>query len=92
MFSLLCVRYTMKGKVVYAISLDWPSSGTLILGAPTPTNNTRVTLLGGNDLSWSPHKPSGIEIHVPAIPINKLPSKWAWSFKLEYIETMDSNV
>lgn len=40
-------RYTTKSGNVYAITLTWPTSGTLILDAPIPTPNlTRVTMMG----------------------------------------------
>jgi hypothetical protein len=39
-------RYTTRGGIVYAITLEWPSSDTLVLDAPIPSQNTQVTMLG----------------------------------------------
>ncbi|KAL5013416.1 hypothetical protein ScPMuIL_007686 [Solemya velum] len=78
------VWYTMKpGPVVYATVLTWPGSN-LTLGAPTSTSATVISLLGfpGN-LNWKPASPSGVIINIPPIPINKMPCKWAWVFKME---------
>lgn len=37
----------MTGKVdVFAIVLNWPDNGTLILGCPITSSSTQVTLLG----------------------------------------------
>jgi hypothetical protein len=80
-------RYTRKDKVVYAVALDWPGSGNLSLGVPNVMNGTHVTLLGyDQELTWSKGSKGGIVIHVPAIPVNKLNSKWAWTFKLENVD------
>lgn len=86
MFESHLFRYTLKGKVVYAVSLDWPGSGTLTLGAPHVMNNTLVNLLGyDQELSWTKGSEGGIVIDVPAIPVNQLKSKWAWTFRLKNV-------
>ena len=84
-FSLF--RYTSKAGVVYAILLEWPSTEQLTLGAPKSTNYTQVTMLGyEGKFDWKPAADKGgVIITLPAIPVNKLPSKWAWVFKLEKI-------
>ncbi|CAG5131394.1 unnamed protein product [Candidula unifasciata] len=68
---------------VYAIVLTWPESSNLTLASPVTTASTTVTMLGYNTpFSWSPLPNSGLQIQIPAIPFNQLPSKWAWVFKL----------
>ena len=82
-------RYTMKVQpkvVVYAIVLKWPTSGVLSLGSPIPSNgSTKVTLLGLKDehFSWKPRSGGGMDVIIHPIPFNKIPSIWAWVFKLE---------
>ena len=62
--------------------MEWPANNTLQLYAPMTTTSTVVTLLGYNEeFKWTPGKYSGIYVHIPDIPFNKMPSKWAWVFK-----------
>lgn len=72
---------------MYAIVLEWPSTDELTLGAPITTNVTQVTMLGyEGKFVWKPATDKGgIIVTLPGIPVNKLPSKWAWVFKLENI-------
>ena len=81
-------RYTSKNETVYAITLEWPNSGTLQLGAPLSTKFTTVTLVGYKEgaFSWRPASAlGGLLVKVPAIAVNDLPCKWAWVFKLENV-------
>ena len=73
---------------MYAIVLEWPATTYLTLGAPVATEHTTVTMLGyEGKFDWKPASDKGgIIVTVPAIPVNKLPSKWAWVLKLENIE------
>ncbi|XP_052282984.1 alpha-L-fucosidase-like isoform X1 [Dreissena polymorpha] len=83
------VWYTSKKNAVgdldvYAILLSWPDPGTFMLGAPTDTRSTLITLLGyPGYLSYTGG--AGIGIEIPAIPINKMPCKYAWVLKLEHV-------
>ncbi|KAL9984045.1 hypothetical protein ACROYT_G006301 [Oculina patagonica] len=81
------VWYTSKNGTVYAIALGWPFTGELTLGAPISTEHTQVTMLGyEGKFAWKPAgDKGGIIVTVPCIPANKLKSKWAWVFKLEYV-------
>lgn len=73
---------TVNGTAVYAILLVWPDNNILKLGAPQASISTKVSMLGYPDeFKWKPGSKSGIEIQIPDIPINKLPSKWAWVIK-----------
>ena len=80
-------RYTSKNGTVYAIALEWPFTGELTLGAPISTENTQVSMLGyQGKFVWKPAgDKGGMMVTVPCIPANKLKSKWAWVFKLEYV-------
>jgi len=81
------VWYTSKNGTVYAITLQWPYTGVLTLGAPISTHNTQVTMLGyEGKFVWKPATDKGgLIVTVPCIPTNILKSKWAWVFKLEYV-------
>lgn len=81
------VWYTSKAGVVYAILLEWPETEELTLGSPKATDNTQVTMLGyEGKFVWKPDtSKGGMIITLPGIPVNKLPSKWAWVFKLEKV-------
>ena len=72
---------------MYAILLEWPETEELALGSPKATDNTQVTMLGyEGKFVWKPDTSTGgIIITLPGIPVNKLPSKWAWVFKLEKV-------
>jgi alpha-L-fucosidase len=81
--------------VVYAILLDWPGD-TLTLGAPVATPSTKVTMLGYKGLDatfeWTTtgvNNVNAMVIKIPPIPINKLPSLWAWVLKLESLSNAD---
>ncbi|KAI4469463.1 alpha-l-fucosidase [Holotrichia oblita] len=77
------VWYTAKPGIVYAISLEWPSYGRLLLGSPMKlftSSNTTVDLLGYDaTLKWKTSK---------NMTVIKLPEKagvqieWAWVFKI----------
>ncbi|XP_048587467.1 alpha-L-fucosidase-like [Nematostella vectensis] len=80
------VWYTSTKEAVYAIALDWPSSGHLILNEPITSSSTVVTLLGSAEqLKWVAGPRHGLVITAPTIPLPKMPCKWAWTFKLENI-------
>jgi hypothetical protein len=67
--------------------LNWPI-GQLVLGAPVPTMNTVVTMLGGKQesLGWIGRPQGGIIITFPEWSFYDMPSKWAWVFKMTNIK------
>lgn len=76
-----------EGTVVYAIVLSWPVQSVLSLFEPLATPVTQVTMLGyQGEFSWIAAEYQGIYIDVPIISWNKLPSRWAWIFKLTFID------
>ena len=72
---------------MYASVLQWPKTNVLYLGAPKPTAQTQVSMLGveGN-FQWKKGPAGGIEILIPAIPINLIPSTYAWVIKLQNLD------
>ncbi|XP_041348085.1 alpha-L-fucosidase-like [Gigantopelta aegis] len=77
------IWYTSKKDNVYAIVLSWPTEDTLVLGAPTPSESTTVSLLGyQSKFTWKKGSTGGMQIDIPPISINNMPCKWAWVFKL----------
>lgn len=73
--------------MVYAIMLTWPDDSVLVLGAPIPSQSTQVTMLGyEGTVNWiTGPGGQGMNITLQNIPWNKLPSPWAWMFKLTNI-------
>jgi alpha-L-fucosidase len=68
---------------VYAIMLDWPNSGQLVLGLPQPTSSTNVSMLGYGPVDYSKNTEGRMVITMPIIPFNKMPCDYAWVFKME---------
>uniref|UniRef100_A0A0B6Y967 alpha-L-fucosidase n=1 Tax=Arion vulgaris TaxID=1028688 RepID=A0A0B6Y967_9EUPU len=85
------VWYTAKnssaGTNVYAFIFDWPSTPVLSLALPQTSLATTVTLLGyeGN-FSFKTRQPTGIDILIPSIAINKMPCLWVWVFKITAVD------
>ncbi|KAK3704756.1 hypothetical protein QZH41_009752 [Actinostola sp. cb2023] len=79
--------YTKTAGALYAIVLDWPSSNQLTLREPITSQQTEVSMLGfPGTFEWKAAMPGkGIVISVPSIAIDKLPTKWAWVFKMTNI-------
>ena len=82
------LRYTSKADAVYTIVVEWPSRDELTLGAPISTGDTQVTMLGyQGKFDWKPASDKGgMIVTMPGIPVNKLPSQWAWTLKLENVK------
>ena len=79
------LRYTSKGKTVYAIAKEWPGK-ELILSAPQPTAHTAVTLLGSKvPLKWREAE-GKLQIELPPLPNEELGGAQAYVFKLTGIE------
>ncbi|KAH9508466.1 hypothetical protein Btru_055281 [Bulinus truncatus] len=78
-------KKTQNGTDVYVVVLQWPSGQRLILADPRPSEDTVVTMLGyPGSFKWASVL-SNMVVSIPSIPINKLPCKWAWIFKLTNI-------
>ncbi|CAF0903823.1 unnamed protein product [Adineta ricciae] len=74
------------GRYVYAFLLMWPKNITEItLGAPLPSANTVVTMLGSNDRSipWKVGSDNrGMMIDISNVKLHLLESQWVWVFRL----------
>ncbi|XP_059157552.1 alpha-L-fucosidase-like [Physella acuta] len=81
------VWYTMKkgekSTDIYAFIFNWPSTSVLSLARPTASAATTVSLLGypGN-LNYNTRQPTGLDIIIPAVPVNKMPCDWLWTLKI----------
>mmetsp|Transcript_27587 Transcript_27587/g.55701 ORF Transcript_27587/g.55701 Transcript_27587/m.55701 type:complete len:387 (+) Transcript_27587:1345-2505(+) len=90
--------YTLKGNTLYALVTRWPKNNQLTLRAPTPTENTRVRMLGLDEkkesgLAWARLfdtyrgrlEDAGIVIAVPALTPDVIPCQHAWAFAISNI-------
>ena len=79
------IRYTSKGKTVYAIAVTWPGQ-ELALSAPRSTAQTTVTFLGRNvPLKWR-QDGGKLRIEVPSLSRSELALPEAYIFKLTGVE------
>ncbi|MBU3024223.1 alpha-L-fucosidase [Zobellia galactanivorans] len=80
------IRFTVKGNTLYAIQLDWPSSGETVIR--TLGKNSKqlekqiksIELLGASDKLKFNRKPDGLYIYLPKKPVGK----HAFVFKLTF--------
>jgi alpha-L-fucosidase len=77
------VRFTLKGKVGYAICLAWPEK-ELVLEVPKPTGE--VTLLGYSQPLKSTYEGGKLRIEVPSLSVNQMPCRYTYVFKLSGVE------
>ncbi|PVD39018.1 hypothetical protein C0Q70_01645 [Pomacea canaliculata] len=82
------VWYTAKkanaSTVVYAIILKWPSTSTMMLGAPSVSSKTKISLLGYNGaFTFTSTGTQGVAIDIPPIPFYQMPCQWGWAFQLD---------
>ncbi|XP_042302381.1 plasma alpha-L-fucosidase [Sceloporus undulatus] len=82
------VWYTFKPKegILYAIFLNWPDSGTLVLGEPKGIiGKTKVTLLGyAKPLPWVSLVGKGMIVAIPQLSFIKFPYQWGWTLELTH--------
>jgi alpha-L-fucosidase len=78
------IRFTTKGKTLYAIALGWPTDGKILIrslaedAADYPHHIRKVELLGAtSELKWT-RGAQGLAIRVPDVP----PCKYAFSFRI----------
>ncbi|XP_046363518.2 alpha-L-fucosidase-like isoform X2 [Haliotis rufescens] len=75
------------GMDVYAIYTRDITIGNITLGAPNPSPQTQVMLLGNNKgLSWSRGATGGMVIHIADIPFYEVKSQWAYAFRLTHLQ------
>ena len=79
------IRYTAKGKDLYAICLQWPGRD-LVLDSPKTTRETQVSLLGrAEPLKWETDG-GKLKIQVPVLSVDEIPCRYAYVFKLSGVE------
>jgi len=83
-FTAQDVRFTTKGKAIYAIALDWPENGELTIKSMNSNEQlssggiNSIEMLGlKNNLQWS-RNGSGLKIDVP----KEKPCDYAFAFKI----------
>lgn len=79
------VWYTSRPqeKSIFALLLEWPNNGSVVLNEPVVTQaQTQVVLLGHGPVKWELVKPSGLRVQLPQLSINQMPCQWAWTLKL----------
>jgi alpha-L-fucosidase len=76
------VRFTRKGNVVYAISLEWPGERLLIPNT-VGASSVEVSLLGYEGEVRGSVEADAIRIEVPHVPLDGMPTRHAYVFKLE---------
>ncbi|XP_053289924.1 plasma alpha-L-fucosidase [Pleuronectes platessa] len=77
------VWYTARPqeKAVFAMFLEWPSNGSVILHDPVVKQGvTQVVLVGHGAVQWEPVQPSGLRALLP--PPAFMPGQWAWTLRL----------
>jgi alpha-L-fucosidase len=87
-FTFEDVRFTTKGKTLYAFFMGWPEQGQLNIPA-LATNRSyvsgkvgHVSMLGGGKMKWR-HDANGFKVQLPA----EKPCDFSCVFKIEGLET-----
>ncbi len=80
------IRFTRKGKVLYATMLDWPSGPvtltSVVIDKPAP--GARVTLLGHDrSLPWRINEKGQPVVTMPPLTVAQRPCRYAYVLKLE---------
>ena len=76
------VRFTQKNGVVYAVCLKWPGT-ELALPNTAGATTAQVSLLGYGQPLQSAVDTDTIRIQVPCIPVDTMPCRHAYVFKLQ---------
>lgn len=75
-YSAKDIRFTTKGKTLYAFALGWPTNGQLVvksLAKPADGGNIiqNISLLGSKaKLTWT-QTPTGLVVNLPAQPVSE---------------------
>jgi alpha-L-fucosidase len=81
------IRFTTKGKTLYAFVLDWPGDSETVWMKHISPNNVSagtvqsVTMLGVGDIQWKQDR-VGLYLTMP----DKKPYDFAYGFKVEFTE------
>ena len=75
-------RFTTKGNVLYAIGLDWPTNGEVVIHALASTAGSEhvqsLTLLGSDAKLQFDQRPDGLHVRMPA----QAPAKYAYALRM----------
>lgn len=75
-------RFTTKGNVLYAIGLDWPTNGEVVIHALASTAGSEhlqsLTLLGSDTKLQFDQRPDGLHVRMPA----QAPAKYAYALRM----------
>ncbi len=75
------VRYTAKGRNLYAICMNWPGD-TLVLHDVTPAEGASIEMLGhAAGLTWKMYD-GALHIDIPQLTVDKLPCRHAWVLRI----------
>ena len=89
------VWYTSKQSIVYAIVLGWPTKGELILGDVRPSNLTKISLLGYDQILPYVIEEGGGKLKVAFPPMDEFVEKCGkycrWGYVLEFNNLLHSN-
>ncbi|MBN3306507.1 FUCO2 fucosidase, partial [Amia calva] len=70
-------------KAIYAVFLQWPNTGNVVLSDPSVTKETQVGLLGySQPLKWKPLTQKGLLVILPQLSYSQMPCFWAWTLRL----------
>ncbi|XP_034051312.1 plasma alpha-L-fucosidase [Thalassophryne amazonica] len=70
-------------KSIFAILLEWPKNGTVILHEPVVSQEkTQVSLLGYGPVKWQSVNPTGLQVVLSSLSFSQMPCQWAWTLKL----------
>jgi len=73
------IRFTTKGKTIYAIALDWPGQAMTVKTVDAGVQVASVSLLGSKaKLKWK-QTPEGLRVELPA----EKPGEYAYAFRIE---------
>jgi alpha-L-fucosidase len=79
------IRFTTKGKTLYAIALGWPANGHLTVQSLNTSSGIKVasvSLLGSSAAIGFTQNSDGLHLELPATP----PGEYAYSFKITQTE------
>ncbi|HVW77306.1 MAG TPA: alpha-L-fucosidase, partial [Alloacidobacterium sp.] len=75
------IRFTVKGKTLYAIALGWPSDGKLLIHSLSQSGEFKVksvALLGSDAAIPFSQQTDGLHLELPS----KAPGEYAYSFRI----------
>lgn len=75
------VRFTQKGKDLYAICLEWPGA-TLSFAAPAEYAQAKAAFVGSDKAVSTAYADGKLTLNVPCVPAGEMPCQHAYVFKI----------